>query len=637
MALGNLDQFQPSFATLDGAVWTAFGPVTPIVRDGRLEANGTSATQAAGVETVDTGVLRNTRVTARMWRGGTAGAVSPRMRFRDAASGRGITVHLDASAVRIGYYDGTLTAQDGLPALTASATFSSATHVWVGVRYDGTTIFLDTSSDGVTWAQRTTLTPPSSFTTNFNANSVHLSLVAAYQTATDVVAFAMVNGAGPLDETAANDTFTGTAGTLWGAHAGEFGATWRGGTPTPPAAQLRLSAAGRLRFSGAGDGASPTVGAAHHLLAGAWTAAADYDVGIRTRWLGTVATGAGTKSFIMPLARGSWDNAEGYTVVWDSTLATPALGLRAVATDGALATVGTDFPFTPVAGTDYEIRLRVSGSSIRVLLDGAEIISGTNTTFAGDGMPGLRAYTDLTNASDAQGQHVDQFFVVPLALPAPGRLAGAAAATLTDTFTGATLDATKWNTAVGGTPSSFGQAGNRLRFVGTAFGQSGLLVSNKYYVATNSSVYVRLYPVVSGSSVTIRLVDAQGRGLYAQNTLSLGLGRLSTARRSTQSVGLSYDATAHAFVRLRVDADGNAFIDTAPEGADGNPGSWTQRLTFSQATQPFDHTAMRFEIVMAATTTGSFTVEADAVNAAVDVAATTVFPSVRRRRESGLF
>jgi hypothetical protein len=205
-------------------------------------------------------------------------------------------------------------------------------------------------------------------------------------------AFVLTGNAATLVKTSAyTDTFTDTAGTLLTAHTPDGGGTWTKHVGN----DVVITAANRARQSGtvAGTGIhyhSPTSGTA------------DYDVSADVVLRSTVAsTGVGV---VGPLNVAADD---GYMARYDTAI---RLFRRVSGTFTQLATSA----FTPTTDVPFRITLRMTGSTIKVLLDGSEVISYSDATpVTGAGRAGIAHFSTVTGLSDSTGPHLDNFQGVP--------------------------------------------------------------------------------------------------------------------------------------------------------------------------------------------------------------------------------
>lgn len=152
--------------------------------------------------------------------------------------------------------------------------------------------------------------------------------------------------------------------------------------------------------------------------------------------------------------------------------------------------------------------------------------------------------------------------------------------TLLDTFDDNAVDTTKWpsnyNTGAGGVPT---ETGGRARVVcGTGF---SAYASDTAYTLQDSHAWVRLFPPAAGGAAS----EAWGQLLIASSTSGTDVifevnavtGLLTMAVRvgffDAGAVSISYDATNHAWLRIR-ESGGSLLWDTSADGL-----TWTNRRT----------------------------------------------------------
>jgi hypothetical protein len=180
------------------------------------------------------------------------------------------------------------------------------------------------------------------------------------------------------------------------------------------------------------------------------------------------------------------------------------------------------------------------------------------------------------------------------AAPAP------VASALTDNFDDNSLDATKWNSAgfyegatTGGTASETNQ---RLEATPTASAVRATgYVSTSVYDLTDGAIYVRVSNVAAFSADEIAYLshgpNDNNYYTWLVGASSLGAGGVIIARRrvagvNTDLLNIAYNATTHAWFRIRHQSSDNSIhFETAPSSASDPPapGDWTDRAseTFS--------------------------------------------------------
>jgi hypothetical protein len=178
-----------------------------------------------------------------------------------------------------------------------------------------------------------------------------------------------------------NDTFTGASGTTLTAHPGETGATWTK-HGSSGAGTMALSDANRLRVG--------TTGGVIIYYSSGTPAGPDYEV-----FGPVVAVTAGTTRVIGVTGRMDTVANTYYAAFYDG--ANNRWELRAVVA-GVVTTLGT-FAQAMVNGTSYEVRLRMAGSRISLLVDGVERVIVTDTSITAAGRAGVFGATASTNTT----------------------------------------------------------------------------------------------------------------------------------------------------------------------------------------------------------------------------------------------
>jgi hypothetical protein len=202
-----------------------------------------------------------------------------------------------------------------------------------------------------------------------------------------------------------SDTFTGAAGTALASRAGETGATWTRSSFSGAGNDSVLTPAGRLRRKTA---VTAMAGALHY--AAGLPPSADYtveaDVYVASNLAGDLVgvSGRTDPSGTLPsLYAAGYDQA---TQRWSVSRVTPA-GLATLASSAAQ-------PLTP--GVTYRLALDMRGTSIRVLVDGAVVLSVVDSTITAPGLAGvLTGFGTAGSAAptDSTGMHLDNVRVTP--------------------------------------------------------------------------------------------------------------------------------------------------------------------------------------------------------------------------------
>jgi hypothetical protein len=225
------------------------------------------------------------------------------------------------------------------------------------------------------------------------------------------------------EATTSSDAFAGFPGATLQSRAGEIGATW---TKNGSSEDAVLTISGRLRKSGiasyssiyttsaAPPSANYTVEADVH-LASALT-------GDMAGVVGRFNTSNGIDTFYIARYQTNEQRWVLYAVVNGSWNWLGASGVQAL---------------TP--GTSYRLSLAMSGTSIRMLVNGVEQVSAVDSSISavGRGGVGLGLGPSATTVTDLTGLHLDNFQVTPPVADAAGTNPGFASGGLTFGATGA--------------------------------------------------------------------------------------------------------------------------------------------------------------------------------------------------------
>lgn len=220
------------------------------------------------------------------------------------------------------------------------------------------------------------------------------------------------------ESTTSSDTFTGAAGATLQSRTGELGAAWTKHAASSTDAQL--TSAGRLRKSGAG-----TFGALYS--ASAVPSGADYTVEADVHLASALAND-------MAGVVGRLDGSSYYIARYE---ATPQKWVLYGVVNGAWTWLGESAqPLT--AGTSYRLSLAMSGTSIRVLVNGVQQISVVNAAISASGRGGVALGLGAvgTTVTDTTGLHLDNFQVTPSLTDSAGTNAGIATGGITLGATG---------------------------------------------------------------------------------------------------------------------------------------------------------------------------------------------------------
>jgi hypothetical protein len=208
------------------------------------------------------------------------------------------------------------------------------------------------------------------------------------------------------ESTTSSDSFTGTAGATLQGRSGEIGATW---TKHPVStADAVITSAGRIRKAG-----TTSVGALYY--SSAVPTSADYtveaDVYVNSSVTDDVAGIVGRLD--TSNANGTYYLARYERPVQDWVLYSVV--------DSTRSSLGS-YHLALTNATTYRLTLDMSGSTIRLLVNGVERVSAVNTaiTAAGRGGVALGFATNGTTLTDTTGMHLDNFRVAPLIADAKG-------------------------------------------------------------------------------------------------------------------------------------------------------------------------------------------------------------------------
>ena len=228
--------------------------------------------------------------------------------------------------------------------------------------------------------------------------------------------------------TAVSDTFTDTTGVLLQNHVGATGATWTRYSTSQSGTDGVITAAARLRRNN-------TLATMYY--ASGVPASPDYsvqaDVYVRSLL---------TNDAVGVIGRASTSADTYYRARYVKTGAATAAWELAKVVAGTATVLGS-YSQTLSALSTYALKLDMAGSTIRLLVDGVERVSATDTAITTAGRGGLRlGYSSATGAadipSDTTGLHVDNLVVSVPTAPALGDSKG----TNTGTYVnGVTLDA----------------------------------------------------------------------------------------------------------------------------------------------------------------------------------------------------
>lgn len=219
------------------------------------------------------------------------------------------------------------------------------------------------------------------------------------------------------ESTTSSDSFTGTTGATLQSRTGEIGATWTKHTLSSTTDSV-ITGAGRIRKNGTTAGAlystSGVPSSADYMVEAdvyRATSVTDDMIGVVGRMDPAVSTG----TF--------------YSAVYDRLNLRWALYSTTTGTKTLLGSYGQT-----LSTLTYRLALDMSGSTIRVLVNGVERVSVVNTaiTAAGSGGVTMGFGATNTNVTDTTGMHLDNFNVAPALADSYGANTG-------DYFSGPTL------------------------------------------------------------------------------------------------------------------------------------------------------------------------------------------------------
>ena len=237
------------------------------------------------------------------------------------------------------------------------------------------------------------------------------------------------------EATTSADSMAGTTGATLQSRNGETGATWAKHTSSD--ADAVITAAGRIRKTGTG-----TWGALYN--ASAQPATADYtveaDIHVRSNLANDAAGVVGRMD--PSIANGTY-----YLVRYEQASQKWVLYKRL---NGSWDWLGESGAQALTVGATYRLALDLTGTSIRALVDGVQVVSVTDAAISGPGRGGalLGFGVAATTVTDSTGLHVDNFRISPPLEDAKGANHG-------DYFGGVTLGVTGAIAADASTAATF--------------------------------------------------------------------------------------------------------------------------------------------------------------------------------------
>lgn len=226
------------------------------------------------------------------------------------------------------------------------------------------------------------------------------------------------------EATTSSDSFTGTAGSTLQSRNGEIGASWTRHAVTHWDAVL--TPAGRLRKSGTDSYASIYTTSAAPVTP-------DYTVEADVHVASLLANDmAGV------VGRVDTANANGHFYIARYQINEQRWVLYAVV-NGSWTWLGASDVQALTPGTSYRLALAMSGTSIRLLVDGVQRVSAVDSSIsgAGRGGVGLGLGGVGTTVTDTTGMHLDNFQVTPSLADSAGSSAGTSTGRITLGVSGA--------------------------------------------------------------------------------------------------------------------------------------------------------------------------------------------------------
>ena len=227
----------------------------------------------------------------------------------------------------------------------------------------------------------------------------------------------VLNTAGLLDywrlgeSTTSSDAFTGTAATTLQAHVGEVGASWTKNT-TVSTADAVLTAGGRVRKQGTSTLAL--------YYTSAVPASADYIVEADV-YVASVLTddAIGVTGRLDPASSSGTYYAAAYnksTGTW----------LLVSVVNGTRTVIGQSAVQTLTAGSTYRLSLDLDGTTIRLLVNGTQLVSVVNSAITAAGRGGVVFGTGSTSTTDTDstGMQLDSFVLNPTSADSKGAVVG---------------------------------------------------------------------------------------------------------------------------------------------------------------------------------------------------------------------
>lgn len=561
--------------TFDGTVvdtvkWTAGGSVAPTVSGGTLNFNNVSFGNNSSVISKSQYTVQNSYILTKV-------------SFDTPQAQQRIYFQIDNSTTSEAYYfqifAGTTLYMTGFKPggfiLTdTNIPYNAVNHAWLRIRHDGTVLYWETSPDAVTWTIR------SQATHNPGACNANLYAQSGGSTPAFSVKFDNINVPPPPKLETLTDDFNGSSldTAKW---------TWNGvGTHTVSGGNLNLTY-------------TPQYNDCIVTSVDTYTVAESQ---VFTR----MSTTANVTGHNANLEIKSSAGNEDFGLYYRPTVGLVLYGISSAGTSILNKTIATYD-----AGTMTWWRIRHTGTTMywETAPDGSVWTVQGQATYT----PTQPCRIILASKGGATSTFTSTFDNVNVPPPPPAKME-----TLTDDFATPTLDSTKWTAETSGA-YTVDTTGGTLNFT-VAAGQPNTSYGKIYSVGTyslaESSIMARVYPsAINNNKATLEVRGAGPEYLLIQKRQTfLEIVGISSAGDILQNVGITWDATAMAWFRIR-SAGNTVYWETSP-----NCVTWTIRKQ-SIYTPTTSLTAHLTASWVATGTTSATTVRFDKVNiAAIDVA-----------------
>ena len=359
----------------------------------------------------------------------------------------------------------------------------------------------------------------------------------------------------------ATDTFGGTSGALLTSRVGELGATWTNwGGPYGVPTTLVFSNQGRVRKSGT---------TFNYYHASASPASANYaveaDVHVKSLVTGDRAGVVGRWQ-VDPTGTGGTE--DWFEASYNRTTATSGTWQLRESANQALGTATTSTAQNLVAGQTYRLRLELIGTSIKLYVDGALMVTVVDATptITLTGKPGVFSGNSgvASTVTDTTGMHLDNFRVVPTS-----------AATVTDSKGTATGTHTNGVT-LGAAGALAGDADTAMSFDGvddhvTAPRQVQDDLSLEFWFKSTQGIGTAAAWTAGAGMVDASIAGTTnndfGVSLRSDGKVVAGVGNPDTSVASTSS-GFNNGQWHHVvFTRVKATGAFALYVDGNPEGS----------------------------------------------------------------------